>query len=204
MIKNGKRHRIAFVIVFLISVLYFFRYVQINSAYHKLQTGFDEIYYIGEEIPLEENYIDISLQARGYSICANALEIVDTVEYVTDMGLLVDERQASLPERLALVSATIRRTEGIDECLPVLLFEMYGNDFYTIVDFELFNQINVETVQASLGVALPKASEQTVIIPFRLDRDNFNFYTWNHLDNYPLSMRLTYGPARIIIYLTEK
>ena len=81
MIKNGKRHRIAFVIVFLISVLYFFRYVQINSAYHKLQTGFDEIYYIGEEIPLEENYIDISLQARGYSICANALEIVDTVEY---------------------------------------------------------------------------------------------------------------------------
>ena len=169
-----------------------------------MQTGFDEIYYMGEEVYLEENYIDISLQARGYSICANAIEIVDTTEYIMDKGLPMDERQASLSERLALVSATIRRTEGEDECLPVLLFELYGTDSYTVVDFELFNQINTAIEPDNLGVALPEASEQTVIIPFRLDRDNFNFYTWNHLEDYPLSMRLTYGPARIIINLTER
>ena len=65
MMKNRKRQQIVAIIVSLISILYLCRYVQLNSTYHKLQTGFDEIYYMGEEVYLEENYIDISLTSKG-------------------------------------------------------------------------------------------------------------------------------------------
>lgn len=201
---SKKKHWITFAIVFLLGILYVSRYVQLNLSYQEMQTGWDEIYYMGEEIPFGENYIDISLQAKGYSICADDVIIVNTMDYIKEKGLPIEDRQASIPERLALVSATIRNVDGVDDGLPILLFEMYGVDSYTVVDFELFNQINVDIGQGNWGIVLPQGTEHTVVIPFRLDRDNFNFYTWNHLDDYPLSMRLTYGPARMIINLMEK
>lgn len=202
--SDKKRRWIIFSIVFLLDVLYICRYIQLNASYQKMQTGWDEIHYLGEEVALGENYIDNSIQANGYSIRVDAVQIVDTAEYMEEKNLSSTGRGASLPERLALLSATINNKGNRDDSLPVLLFEAYGIDFYTVVDFELFNQINTDLPKEGWGIVLPQGTEHTVIIPFRLDRDSFNFYTWNHLADYPLSMRLTYGPARIIIKLTEK
>ena len=201
---NKRKRLIIFTIVFLLGVLYVWRYVQLNASYQRMQTGWDEIHYLGEEVSLGENHIDNSIQANGYSIRVDAVQIVDTAEYMEEKGLSSDSREASLPERLALLSATIKNKDNRDDSFPVLLFEVYGIDFYTVVDFELFNQINIDLQKEGWGIVLPQDTEHTVVIPFRLDRDSFNFYTWNHLAGYPLSMRLTYGPARIIIKLMEK
>lgn len=201
---NKRKRLIIFTIVFLLGVLYVWRYVQLNASYQRMQTGWDEIHYLGEEVSLGENHIDNSIQANGYSIRVDAVQIVDTAEYMEEKGLSSDSREASLPERLALLSATIKNKDNRDDSFPVLLFEVYGIDFYTVVDFELFNQINIDLQKEGWGIILPQGTEHTVVIPFRLDRDSFNFYTWNHLAGYPLSMRLTYGPARIIIKLMEK
>lgn len=201
---NKRKRLIIFTIVFLLGVLYVWRYVQLNASYQRMQTGWDEIHYLGEEVSLGENHIDNSIQANGYSIRVDAVQIVDTAEYMEEKGLPSDSRGASLPERLALLSATIKNKDNRDDSFPVLLFEVYGIDFYTVVDFELFNQINIDLQKEGWGIVLPQGTEHTVVIPFRLDRDSFNFYTWNHLAGYPLSMRLTYGPARIIIKLMEK
>lgn len=203
MARKRKRWFI-FSIVFLLGVLYVCRYVQLNASYQKMQTGWDEIHYLGEEVALGENYIDNSMQANGYSIRADAVQIVDTTDYIKEKGLSIDGRGASVPERLALLSATIKNIDNRDDSFPVLLFEVYGVDSYTVVDFELFDQINPDIQKEGWGIVLPQGTEHAVVIPFRLDRDSFNFYTWNHLAGYPLSMRLTYGPARIIIKLTEK
>lgn len=201
----SKRKRwFIFSIVFLLGVLYVCRYVQLNASYQEMQTGWDEIHYLGEEVALSENYIDNSMQANGYSIRVDTVQIVDTTDYMKEKGLSIDGRGASVPERLALLSATIKNIDNRDDSFPVLLFEVYGIDFYTVVDFELFDQINTDIQKEGWGIVLPQGTEHTIVIPFRLDRDSFNFYTWNHLVDYPLSMRLTYGPARIIIKLTEK
>lgn len=200
-----KRKRwLLFITVSLLGILYVFHYIQLNLSYQKMKTGWDEIYYLGEEVSFGENYINISMQAKGYSICANALEIVDTQDYIVENEISLDSRGASIPERLALVSATIRNTDGADTGLPVLLFELYGIDTYAVVDFELFYLLNPGIETGDWGITLSQGSAQEVMIPFRLDRDQFNIYTWTHLDKYPFSILLTYGPARMIIQLTEK
>lgn len=201
---NKRKRLIIFTIAFLLGVLYVWRCVQLNASYQGMQTGWDEIHYLGEEVSLGENYIDNSIQANGYSIRVDAVQIVDTAEYMKEKGLSSDSREASLPERLALLSATIKNEDNRDDSFPVLLFEVYGIDYYTVVDFELFNQINSDLQKEGWGIVLPPGTESTVVIPFRLDRDSFNFCTWNHLTGYPFLMRLTYGPARIIIKLMEK
>lgn len=198
-----RKHWLLFIIMSFLGVLYIYNYAQLNLSYQKLKTGWDDVYYLGEEVFLGENYIDISMQAKGYSICANTLEIVDTLDYTAENGISLDSRDASIPERLALVSATIRNTDGSDTDLPILLFEMYGIDTYTAIDFELFYSLNPDIEPGNWGLTVQQGFEQEVLIPFRLDKAAFNPYTWNHLDNYALSMRLTYGPARIIIQLTE-
>lgn len=201
--KTKRKRWLLYIIVSLLGVLYLYNYVQLNLSYKKLKTGWDEVYYLGEEVFLGENYIDISMQAKGYSICANDLKIVDTLDYVAENGISLEGRDASVPERLALVSATIQNTDGADTALPVLLFELYGIDTYTVVDFELFYFLNPDIETADWGIIVQQGSEQEVLIPFRLDKPEFSLYTWNHLGNYPFSMLLTYGPARMIIQLTE-
>lgn len=200
---NKRKLWLLYIIVSLVGVLYVYHYIQLNVSYQKLKTGWDEVHYLGEEVFLGENYINVSMQAKGYSICANTLKIVDTLDYTAENGISLNSRDASIPERLALVSATIRNTDGVDTDLPILLFELYGIDTYTVVDFELFYSLNPDIKPGDWGITVQEGSEQEVLIPFRLDREQFNFHTWNHLDNYPLSMLLTYGPARMIIQLTE-
>lgn len=201
--STKQRHRLLYIVVSVIGALYILHYVQLNLSYQKLKTGWNEIHYLGEEVSLGENYINISMQAQGYSICANTVEIVNTLEYTARNGISMSNREASTPERLALVSATIRKTGDVNTVLPVLLFEMYGIDTYTVVDFELFDSLNPHIKSENWGIVLPNDVVQEILIPFRLDRDQFNIYTWNHLEKYPLSMLLTYGPVRIIIQLTE-
>lgn len=201
--RSRKEKVIVYAILAMLGVVYICRYVQLNMAYQELRTGWDEFYHLGDEVSFGENYINTSMQAEGYSIEAEDVEIVDTLAYVHEKGISMKERQASIPERLMLVSTTIRNTDG-DGGIPVLLFELYGIDSYTLVDFEMFEMINKNVDLWGWGIALPQNTEQTVIIPFRLDRDMFNYYTWNHLEKYPFSMRLTYGPAHMFINLMEK
>lgn len=201
--RSRKEKVIVYAILAMLGVIYICRYVQLNMAYQELRTGWDEFYHLGDEVSFGENYINTSMQAEGYSIEAEDVEIVDTLAYVHEKGISMKERQASIPERLMLVSTTIRNTDG-DGGIPVLLFELYGIDSYTLVDFEMFEMINKNVDLWGWGIALPQNTEQTVIIPFRLDRDMFNYYTWNHLEKYPFSMRLTYGPAHMFINLMEK
>ena len=109
---NKRKRLIIFTIVFLLGVLYVWRYVQLNASYQRMQTGWDEIYYLGEEVSLGENHIDNSIQANGYSIRVDAVQIVDTAEYMEEKGLSSDSRGASLPEHLALLSATIKNKDN--------------------------------------------------------------------------------------------
>ena len=112
----SKRKRwFIFSIVFLLGVLYVCRYVQLNASYQKMQTGWDEIHYLGEEVALGENYIDNSMQANGYSIRADAVQIVDTTDYIKEKGLSIDGRGASVPERFALTNANRRRQDSLQE-----------------------------------------------------------------------------------------
>lgn len=187
----------------ILCTLYIYQVINVNLSYQRLHTGWDEIYHLGEEVVLGENYIDLSLQAKGYSICAEKIEIVETSEYVTEKGLSLDNRGASVPERLALVYATVHNVGSDTTDFPLLLFEMYGNDTYTVADFELFYQINTDIEYGDWGICVPHGAEQNVVIPFRLNRDDFNLHTWSHLRSYPFSLKLTYGPAQMIIELTE-
>lgn len=201
--KIRRKHLFLFISISLCGILYIFHCVQLNSYYQKLDTVRDEIYYIGQEISLGENNIGGSMQANGYSIRVNGLKIADTKDYIEKNNISLEGRGSSLSERLALVPVTVRNVNSNNTGVPVLLFELYGIDFYAVVDFELFYSLNPDVESATWGVFVPQGSEQEILIPFRLDRDEFNSHTWNRLDNYHFSVLLTTGPARIIVRLEE-
>ena len=201
--KVTRKRIFLFIAILLCGILYLLHYVQLNQSYQKMNTVWDEIYYIDQEIPLDENSIGGSMHANGYSIRINGLEIVDTKEYLEKNNISLDGRGSSLPERLALVPVTVRNINSNDFGVPILLFELYGIDFYAVADFELFYPLNPGAEPATWGISVPQGSEQEILIPFRLDRDEFNSQTWKRLDNYHFSILLTTGPARIIVRLEE-
>lgn len=201
--KIRRKRIFLFISISLCGILYIFHCVQLNSYYQKRDTVRDEIYYIGQEIPLGENNIGGSMQANGYSVRVNGLKIVDAKDYIENNNISQEGRGSSLSERLALVPVTVRNVNSNDTGVPVLLFELYGIDFYAVVDFELFYSLNPDVESATWGIFVSQGSEQEILIPFRLDRDEFNSHTWNHLDHYHFSVLLTMGPARIIVRLEE-
>lgn len=201
--KNKKRNLcfaggltvLVFVIVWAIAVIKF------NEREHNLDEIPIENYKIGEYASYDDNYAYGSYP-KGYSIKANAYEILDTKEYLKRFGKTTDDFDY-FSEKVCIVDITVRLDKKIkDEENEGIFFGdimMCGSDYYAEQNGEFFMLENPKA--EGMGIVLYDNMEYDAKLVFNLRRDMFTKNHWNHLEKEKMMLFLTAYPVQKNIVL---
>lgn len=198
-----RRRWICLILTAIVAVLWVWRYSVINQYYREAMPARTEEYFIsGEDVPFGDDYIELHEPGKGYTIRCDNLEIVEFNNYVKEKGISLDNRDPkSFPEKLALISITLTNIDSSLDSISLTEFKLFGVDSNPIMDYEMLPKCNEILSSGATAIALKQGMSYSLILPFRLDRDQYNYHTWNNLMDYRFSLKITSFPTEKYIQL---
>lgn len=194
--SRTNRHFFVITICVLFSAsVWVIQYNKINHFYESHTIKIEKIYTMNEEIKFEQDYLAINESAVGHSVCMNEVEIVDFDEYINRLELSIDNRKAIKPEKLALVSITLRNIDGDISNIFLPNFSLYGIDSNPQLDYELLSQINLNLDADSLYISLQQGTECNLTLPYMLFEQDFKESVWNNMGSYDFYFQITSFPT---------
>lgn len=182
----------------LLAAGWLWQYQRVNQLYRGLNNTTVEIYEIGEEVPFEDDYVEIKEPARGYSLRVDDFRIVDCSEFIRDQGFTLPQEYVP-PEKLALVYLTLRNIDSTDPGIALLDLGLSGIDQNAQLDWALLPLLN-PVLENGYGIALSQGTTYQVIIPYQIYRYFFSA-AWDNLENYPFFFQMTSFPTRKLIQI---
>ena len=187
--------RVAFVAFLVITVVaWVWRYCALNDYYSSRSTRHQEFFSSGEMVPFGTDYIAQGMYAEGYSIRVDDFEIVDYNKFISDSGVNI-EQNALAPERLALVSITLRNENSKEEGVMLTELELHGIDATVGMNWSLLLAVN-PVLQGNYGISLRQGSEYSFVLPYNLQEEYFGNDTWRNMEEYHFWLQITGFPTQ--------
>lgn len=180
----------------LLAAAWLWRYLEVNAFYRDLNNTTTEVYGIGEEVPFEDDYIEIKEPAKGYTLRVDDFRIVDYTEFIEEQSFTLP-KEYTPPEKLALVYLTLRNIDSTDPGIALLDLGLSGIDRYALIDWDLLPLLN-PVLENGYGIALSQGTSYQVVIPYQIYRYFFSA-AWDNLESYPLFFQMTSFPTRKLI-----
>lgn len=180
-------------VVFLLTIGWFWRYSSLNRYYRSLSDKSRETYQIGEIVPFGTDFMDKDMCVDGYSIRVNKFEIEDYDSYLASAPFTL-ENAATSPDKVALVYVTLLNENSNAEGVMLTELKLHGIDNYSGLNWDILLAAN-PVLKGNYGIRLSTGTEYDLVIPFDLDQTYYGAYTWKHLDEYELFLRITAFPT---------
>jgi len=177
----------------LLAAGWLWQYQRVNAFYRELNNTTTEVYEIGMEVPFEDDYVGSKEPAKGYTLRVDDFRIVDCSEFIREQGFTLPE-EYGFPEKLALVSLTLRNIDSTAPGITLLDLTLSGIDQNAGIDWDLLPLLN-PVLENSYRIALHQGTDCQVVIPYQLYRYSFSA-AWDDLENYPLFFQMTSHPTR--------
>lgn len=186
-------------VIALLAGAWAYRYRTLNQHYEELSNVTVETFEVGSEIAFGEDYIDYGLTADGYLICVDKFEILDyeTFAEAYNSGY---KSTGNVPDKLALITITLKNQGSNDEGIPLTEMELFGLDELIFVDYELLQKLN-PVLQGNWGISLADKTEYTLLLPYGLYQDDFSQDTWENIDQYDMYLQITTHPVQKVVVL---
>lgn len=201
--KRKSRDITLFIIISIFIIVWTCQYVQVNQFYKNNTLLEKEYYLMGENVDFEEDFLSLYQDAKGCTICLNAFEIVSFQEFINNRGIVVDNRQTRIPEKLALIDIELKNEseEKVNFYLPS--FDLYGIDSNPQLDSELLPVIN-HAFRGSWDFTLSAGDICTITLPFMLFKDCYRKSVWNNFEAYPFFLQVTAFPTAKYIQIQDE
>lgn len=180
----------------LIAAVWLWRFRSVNKFYQNLNNTTVEIYGISEEVPFEDDYVEIKEPANGYTLRVDDFKIVDYSEFVSSQHIKLAE-EGIAPEKLALIYLTLRNIDSTDPGVMLSDLKLIGIDQYAPLDWDLLSQLN-PVLETGYGIALSQGASYQVIMPYQIYRISFSA-AWSKLNEYEFLFQMTSFPTRKLI-----
>lgn len=186
--KKYLRPALAFIVLVILGVLWFWGYRAVNARYELLIAPDKTVTYeIGQTVPIgpePENLLKPE-GLSGYCYRVNSWQIVDTDNYLQEQQLEDPWLEDGIkPEKLMLVSVTILNDNSGLYGFPLTSLYLKGAQAYCNISVSLCKDLNPEIIPYC-NLSLPVSCEATVTIPFALQKMQFTYYHWTNLEDYP-------------------
>lgn len=192
-----KKHIAVLMVILLLVVGWTFRYVTMNTYYDSLTTNSKEIYMIGDVVPFEDDMGEMWVNLNGYTVKVERFEILNTEAYIQSLNLEANE-YLSLGEKVALVYITLSNENSDAEGVMLTDFSLRGIDNIVNMDWDLLAASN-PVLQGNFGISLSPGTDYNLILPYTLQEEYFSTWTWNHIENYNMYLRMTISPTEKVI-----
>lgn len=188
-----RKHIAALAAAIVLTAIWTFRYVTMNEYYDSLTSDSKEMYMIGDVVPFENDLGEMGVNLNGYAVKVEKFEILNMDEYVQSLNLEADEYRP-LGEKTALVYITLSNQNSDAQGVMLTDFGLRGIDNIVSMDRDLLTASN-PILQGNYGVSLSPGTNCRLVLPYILQKDYFDVWTWNHIESYGMYLRMTIFPT---------
>ena len=199
---SEKKKIILTILCLLLAAVWIWRYHSVNHFYHNHTTRTIAYYSMEEEVPFEDDFLELHESAENCFIRVGNYEIADFVDYVQKNRISLDSRQGKAPEKLVLVQITLYNRGPENRAINLTNFALFGIDSNPPMDYELLCQINPILSGGSWGIALHQSGKYQITLPYMLFSDYYGYSTWNNLGDYTFYLQCTSFPTVKCIQLS--
>ena len=190
-----KRYVVIGIVLLLVATGWIWRYSSLNRYYENITEDTEEVIYdMGEIVPFEDDRMEGWKQANGYSMKVDSFEIVDSQEFINEVGF-VPADTFSPCEKIAVVYITLFNESSDADGIMLTELGLYGIDQVLNLNWDLLFAAN-PVLEGNMGIKLSHDSECSLILPYSLFEKYFSGATWNNIDNYELYLELTIYPVQ--------
>lgn len=190
---RSKRIVILCLVIALLSALWGWRYVCLNRYYQSLSDRTRKVYPAGEFVPFGTDWVTKDVTAKGYSIRIDGFTVQDYTDYIATLDSGWEEPYIK-PDKLALVSITLKNENSSEEGVMLTDLRLHGIDNYVGMNWEVLVMAN-PILSGYYGIRLAPGKEVALILPFDLDEEFFGSDTWKRIDSYMFYLHITAYPA---------
>ena len=191
-----KKYIIIPLIALLLAIGWSWRYITMNAYYDSFVNQEKVIFKVGEKVPFEDDLYN-KKSLNGYSIQVNRFEVQDFYTYAESIGFVMDDHYYP-GEKVALLSITLFNDNSDAEGVMLTDYNLYGVDQIINMDWDLLIAAN-PILEGNYGITLLPGTECSLVLPYKMQKDYFGTWTWNHLDDYDLYLKLTSYPTEKVI-----
>ncbi len=188
-----KKYVIWLLVAAVLSGLWFWRYTTMNAYYDSLNRVVEKEYLSGEYVPFEDDYISGEDTLDGYFVRVDGFELLEFEELCSRTGM-TGEGIYSPPERVVLVTVTLKNETNAEDAVPLTSLVLHGIDSVVGLNWDLMADLNPK-LEGNSRVRLREGQEFQVVLPYNLRKNLFSSYTWNHMENYDWFLRITVWPT---------
>lgn len=175
----------------LILALWSISYYSLNKRYQDNLILKIVKYDMGKFIPFENDIVN-GFNIDGYEIKINSAEILNCKGYLSKYE--VTETIPSLPEKICLLTATLKNNESQAEGVFLPDFILKGVDSYTDCNIALTMRAN-PVLKETPGISLAPQSEYDIVIIYNLRESDYSYRTWENIEDYPMTLQITDYPT---------
>ena len=192
-----RKHIIVLTLALLLVAGWTWRYVTMNAYYDSLVTTQKETYRIGDVVPFEDDLGEWKTNLNGYSVRVDKFEVQDYDAYAKSIDFKPDE--SYIPgERIALLYITLFNEDSDADGVMLTDFQLRGVDTIIYLDWDLLTAAN-PVLGENYGIRLSTGTQCSIVLPYKLQKEYFGSWTWNHFEDYKLYFRVTVHPTEKII-----
>lgn len=192
-----KKYIIALTLALLLVAGWTWRYVSMNAYFDSLVTTKKETYQIGDVVPFEDDTGEWKTNLNGYSLRVDNFDVMDFDTYAGSIDFEPDEYYYP-GEKVILISVTLFNDDSDADGVMLTDYNLYGVDQLINLDWDLLIAAN-PVLEGNYGIQLLSGTECKLVLPYKLQREYFGTWTWNHFDDYELYLKLTSNPTEKII-----
>ena len=187
------KQRLFFILIIVILSACFIRYRYVNKYYNQFTNQTTEYYLPGEWVNFDSDYIDYGLCVPGYQIRVDSFEIAETEKFLNRFNI-DSELSYTLPEKLAVVTITLRNENSAADGIMLSELALHGYDSIAYLDWNLLTDAN-PILEGNLGIQLSVGQEYTIILPYKLLQQYYSKSTWSNIEDYTFFLRITEYPT---------
>ncbi len=186
-----KKHTklIVAVVVVSLAAAWIWRYISMNKYYDDLDNGEYKLYQIDEIVPFEDDSPGKDADLSGCYIQATGIEVRHCDELLAEKNLTLSAHYRK-PEKVALVTVTVKNESGEEKLFPLMGFSLHGVDFNAPANNELIIGLNTR-LSKSTSLTLSPGESCTLVLAYDLYRDRFGGITWRNFDNCKFYLQVT-------------
>ncbi len=198
--KKHKKWIIA-VICILLATAWIWRYVSMNKYYDDLDNGEYKLYQMGEMVPFEDDSTGNGENLNGCYIQATGIQVRDCDALLKEKNLTLSSHYQK-PEKLVLVTVTVKNETSEEKMLPLTGIGLHGVDTNVSMNNELLYGLNPQ-LNKNANITLSSSEVCSFVLPYDLYRSRFGGITWMNIKRYKFYLQVTSAMTQKEILLTS-
>lgn len=186
-----KKHKKGCLLVGIVLLIAWAGWVIYFNVSSRLTTIDTEIYKIGDIVPCEDDRIGGYTPTPGYEFRVDQYQMVDTQTYLESMGIPMTQ---NISDKLVIVTITLFNRDSDAEGIMLTDLQLHGIDNYAGMNITLLANLN-PILKNNPGIQLQKGKQVELKLPFDLYSVHYSSHTWQHIEEYPLYLRISAWPT---------